>query len=568
MKTLCVCVTIIICLCCDYVTGQTNTWQWARSPEGDATCRDVSTGPDGNVYITGGFASDLVFDSTVALEAPVFGDAYIGCYGEHGNVIWATRAFGNYGDEGRCIASGPSGNMYVAGEFFSNDISFDSHILTNNYVTPYFDRATTDIFLVKYADDGQVIWATSGGGVSLEFVRGITVDTEENVTIVGTFWSPSITFDSYTLTNTGNIDVFVVQFDSTGQVLWAENPIGTNEENAYSVASNALGCVYVAGSFRSDSIRFDDLILFCSSEYFDTYVVEYDQAGNAIWAESGIGEDWDEATSVAIDDWGNIYLAGHFGSDSIEFGPKTLQKSAAGNIDMFLVKYDSDQELLWAEQNSGVIWSWVYPEEIATDPAGNVFVSGAFIGDGIQFPSFALPTYGSYDIYAVEYTDAGDVVWAESVGGSGMDWVQGIAIGQSASAYICGFFESDSIVFGQETLTDGGDHNRIFLAKLAGDVTSAGYQDSGVTASAYRLSNHPNPFDLTTKIRYSIPEMGLVEITIYDISGRRIKELVNSVKPAGDYEVQFDAGNLASGIYFYRLRAGRYTDTRKLILLK
>jgi hypothetical protein len=402
----------------------------------------------------------------------------------------------------------------------------------------------------------------------MDFVRSITVDAEENVTIVGTFWSPAVTFGPYTLTNTGNIDVFVVQFDSTGQVLWAENPIGTDEENAYDVASDAFGCVYVAGSFRSGSITFGNLTLLCSSEYFDTYVVEYDQTGNAIWAESAIGEDWDEARSVAIDDWGNIYLAGHFESDSIGFGPISLQKSAAANIDMFLIKYDSDHEILWAEQNSGVIWSWVYPEEIAVDPAGNVFVSGAFIGDGIEFSPFALPTYGSYDIYAVQYTDAGDVIWAESVGGSGMDWVEGISTDQSASAYFCGYFESDSVVFGDETLTDDSDDNRIFLARLTSNGASAGQQDSEAITSAYELSNHPNPFGSITGIRYSIPETGLVRITVYDVSGRRVAELINEMKPAGDHEVRFDAGNLSAGVYLYRFSAGGYTDTRKLVLLK
>ena len=85
----------------------------------------------------------------------------------------------------------------------------------------------------------------------------------------------------------------------------------------------------------------------------------------------------------------------------------------------------------------------------------------------------------------------------------------------------------------------------------------------------YFLSdNFPNPFNPTTKIRYSVPHLTQVKIKVFDILGNEIETLVNSEKPAGTYELAWDAVNLPSGVYFYQLRAGNFINTKKMILLK
>lgn len=80
--------------------------------------------------------------------------------------------------------------------------------------------------------------------------------------------------------------------------------------------------------------------------------------------------------------------------------------------------------------------------------------------------------------------------------------------------------------------------------------------------------NYPNPFNPTTTIKYSIPQENKVTLKIYDVIGNEVATLVNGNKPAGTYNVTFNANNLASGIYFYRLEAGNYISIKKLILLK
>jgi hypothetical protein len=97
--------------------------------------------------------------------------------------------------------------------------------------------------------------------------------------------------------------------------------------------------------------------------------------------------------------------------------------------------------------------------------------------------------------------------------------------------------------------------------------------------ASYKLEqNYPNPFNPSTKIKYSIPSAnspllggargGLVTLKVYDILGNEIATLVNEVKPAGNYEVEVNVSKLSSGVYFYKLQTGSFTQTKKMIVLK
>lgn len=87
--------------------------------------------------------------------------------------------------------------------------------------------------------------------------------------------------------------------------------------------------------------------------------------------------------------------------------------------------------------------------------------------------------------------------------------------------------------------------------------------------SAYSLKqNYPNPFNPSTTISYSIPNNGLVTLRVYNILGNEVATLINEEKPAGSYSVVFNAANIPSGIYFYTLTSGKYSETKKLVLLK
>jgi flagellar hook assembly protein FlgD len=87
------------------------------------------------------------------------------------------------------------------------------------------------------------------------------------------------------------------------------------------------------------------------------------------------------------------------------------------------------------------------------------------------------------------------------------------------------------------------------------------------------VQNFPNPFNPQTTLAYSLKEPGNVTLSIYDVAGRRIRELVSAQRPAGAYKVVWDGtdskgSKVASGVYFYKLVAGSFTDTKKMVMLK
>ena len=112
-----------------------------------------------------------------------------------------------------------------------------------------------------------------------------------------------------------------------------------------------------------------------------------------------------------------------------------------------------------------------------------------------------------------------------------------------------------------------GEGLYILTNDLITDVNENKITDS--RPNSYDLfQNYPNPFNPSTIIKYSIPKEENVTLKIYDVLGREIKTLVNEAKPAGNYEVEFDGSNLSSGIYFYQIQTGDYTETKKMLLLK
>jgi len=88
-------------------------------------------------------------------------------------------------------------------------------------------------------------------------------------------------------------------------------------------------------------------------------------------------------------------------------------------------------------------------------------------------------------------------------------------------------------------------------------------------AFEFRLAqNYPNPFNPSTSISYSVAEMSNVTLRVYDILGRVVATLVNDVQAPGQYNVNFDAARLASGTYIYRIEAGDFMSTKKMLLIK
>lgn len=138
----------------------------------------------------------------------------------------------------------------------------------------------------------------------------------------------------------------------------------------------------------------------------------------------------------------------------------------------------------------------------------------------------------------------------------------------SGSHYLSGCLpleNGDILVSGYNFASNSGD---FLFSRLTNRVTGIEDNSSAQPINFELQQNYPNPFNPSTKINWSMSAQSQVSIVIYDLLGRKIKTLVNDEKPAGKYEVLFDASRLASGVYFYTIHAGSFVQTKKMMLLR
>ena len=282
-------------------------------------------------------------------------------------------------DYGVSTAIDGGGNVYVTGGFTSSTITFGTTTLTNA-ASGYYD-----IFIVKYDASGTVLWAKSAGGSLNDDVSSVATDGSGNVYVTGGFLSPTINFGGIILTNSksGTSDMFIVKYDANGNVLWAKSAGGSNNDAGFSIATDGGEYVYVMGIFRSPSITFGTITLNNINLVSDNmFMVKYDVNGNVIGATSTGGSGSYSIAGIAKDESGNVYMTGNFIGLSITFGTTTLYSMGSDNI--FIVKYDTSGNVLWA-RSAGGNGSEFLSNRFAIDGIGDVYVTGGFFSSSITF---------------------------------------------------------------------------------------------------------------------------------------------------------------------------------------
>ncbi|MBM4157466.1 MAG: T9SS type A sorting domain-containing protein [Ignavibacteria bacterium] len=132
-----------------------------------------------------------------------------------------------------------------------------------------------------------------------------------------------------------------------------------------------------------------------------------------------------------------------------------------------------------------------------------------------------------------------------------------------------GFGDSIMWVVGGYTTVGVGTFEKITFSQIDGGCLLTSIGNETEIPLEYKLSqNYPNPFNPLTKISFSIPKSDFVKLAVYDILGKEVSVLVNERRNSGSYIIDFDASSLTSGVYFYKLTSGDFTDMKKMILLK
>jgi len=209
-------------------------------------------------------------------------------------------------------------------------------------------------------------------------------------------------------------------------------------------------------------------------------------------------------------------------------------------------------------RHNWVICDLPYPDFYATDPNGkgwqaHDYIPMAIFYDPDDLAAVAVGTMNSYDPqpYAAKRFDE-SIFWRD---GKLMEIVSASYDDVNERLYVTEF----------NGLNDG----RLIIHVFDYDSALVSVAQNEIKPSRFKLyQNYPNPFNPSTTIKYALPKPGFAILKVFDILGREVATLVNQKQSAGNYSVKFNAGNLPSGIYFYRIHAGVFTKTKEMMILK
>ncbi|MEO8146046.1 MAG: T9SS type A sorting domain-containing protein [Bacteroidia bacterium] len=373
---------------------------------------------------------------------------------------WAKSAGGTGDDYGKDIAQDLNGNKYVTGGFNSPGITFGSTTLTNGGVVNFF--------IVKYDINGNVLWAKGAGG-GYHSGMSVVTDANNNVYVAGTYGSFGTTvFGNDTLPNAGSNDIFIVKYDSNGNVIWAKGYGGNLADFPTKICIGSDSNICFTGHFRSNSITFGSTVLNVGGSFAESFIVKCDTAGNVIWVAGSHNGDDVESYSMAADAFGNYYITGFFTgplTSSVAFGNIALANSGGSGFnpaDIFIVKYDSSGDVVWAKRP--IAYDSEYGFSIAADPGGNIYVTGFFGGSQIVFGNDTLHSTGNWNIFIAKYDSSGASLWGRSASGTNQNYGGSVATDINGNNYVTGTYKSSTLTFGSTTLNNAGVED-IFIVK-------------------------------------------------------------------------------------------------------
>jgi hypothetical protein len=358
------------------------------------------------------------------------------------NWGWAKSAGGNNVDCGLNTATDNSGNVYVAGYFKSPTITFNTTTLTKT-------SFTEDIFVVKYDNNGNVLWAKSigvPGNENLSFClsTSITVDANGNCILTGNFNGSSITFDATTLINESDnlYNFFVVKYNTNGDVVWANCSKDSDDAESYSIGIDSYGNSYLTGYFTTDIISFGSIVLKGTVTevglHGGFFLVKYDPSGTVLWARCFGTNGGDKSFSIGVDPIGNSYICGHIQGTSLTFGSITLTTTSSyGGI--FLVKFDPSGNAIWAKTAEQSGFGGAYCYDICVGDTGNALVTGVFESSTITFGATILTcitTYPFATAFFVKYDPDGNALWAKTDGIPGVTNDKVISVDSYGNSYL------------------------------------------------------------------------------------------------------------------------------------
>jgi hypothetical protein len=281
---------------------------------------------DSKVYITGNYDTSVTIGTTFLPGGPG-NNIFVAQYDMNGNNLWARASSSSTTAVVNGIACDQNGNACITG-YFRNSLTFGTHTIT----APAIGGAS--VLLVQYGDTGNILWAKNSGGFpSSGYSKSIVSDLSGNYYCAGYFDSQIMIFENDTLTSAGSYDMFITKFDNSGNLIWAKREGGTDYDEGDAINVDRNGNAYVTGFFKG-FVQFGSTFL--SGPNQELYVVKFDSSGNLLWATSATGSLNERGFGIGLDLYNHIFISGDFTSPHSTFGSlmitNTDQFTGSGDI--------------------------------------------------------------------------------------------------------------------------------------------------------------------------------------------------------------------------------------------
>ncbi len=392
----------------------------------------VTTDLNGNLFLTGWTDSPNfpVSDAGTFYQGVKSADeeAIILKFSPAHVLIWATFYGGNHEDWGHSIAVDNAGNVFVAGETVSNTFP------TYNAGT-YYDGtlgSDEDVFILKFDNDGNRLWATYYGGSKKEGGYSICTDAAGNIFVTGYTDSndfPKLNAGTYYQAAMAGIeDLFILKFDNAGNRLWATYCGGSLFDNGYAIASDITGNIFITGITKSANFpTYDAGTYYQPAMAGDTDIVilKFANNGTRLWSTYYGGTLADYGNSIITDIFDNIFISGY--TESTDFPVQDngtfFQATNGGQTDACLLKFDNSGNRIWSTYIGGAgkenMFKW---DGLAMDICNNVYTTFTTFSAAMPLLDAGCSSYydGTYagfgDLFISRFTNEGIQTWATYFG--------------------------------------------------------------------------------------------------------------------------------------------------------